>query len=146
MRELRVSAKDLLFALDNKAQGVPHYLDIETGAIVPIFNFNRDKILADIKAAPARYVRLAPLSGRQGYLAMEEFARTVANVLLRNRLNDELTGENKFRGFRAALADYPEELRRWREFRANAVTQGLRDKLKESGVALVLFREEEPPA
>jgi len=142
VRELRVLRKDLLFALDNRADGIPHYLDTETGEVVPVFSYNRDRLLEQMKAVPGRYVRVAPLSGRQGYAAMEEFARTVANLPLQSRLAAALQSESAFRNFRAALADYPEELARWRRFRAEAVTQGIKDKLKELGIGLVLVSED----
>ncbi|MEO0077987.1 MAG: UPF0158 family protein [candidate division WOR-3 bacterium] len=141
MRELKVLKKDLLFALDNRAEGIPHYLDTETGEVVPVFSYNRDRLLSEFRAVPGRYVRLAPLSGRQGYAVMEEFTRTVANVPLRSRLTAALQSENVFRSFRAALVDYPEELERWRHFRAESVTQGIRDRLKELGIELVLVAD-----
>jgi hypothetical protein len=142
VRELTVLAKDLFFALQNRAEGIPHYLDTETGEVVPVFSYNRDRLLAEIRAVPGRYVRIAPLSGRQGYAAMEEFTRTVVSPPLRARLDAALQSENVFRSFRAALADYPEELTRWREFRTDAVTQGLRDRLRELGIELVLASED----
>ncbi len=142
VRELRVLRKDLLFALDNRADGIPHYLDTETGEVIPVFSYNRDRLLELMRAAPGRYLRVAPLSGRQGYAVMEDFIRTVANLPLQSRLIAALQGESAFRSFRAALADYPEELTRWRRFRANAVTQGIKDKLKELGIELVLVYED----
>ncbi len=146
VRELKVLRKDLLFALDNRAEGIPHYLDTETGEVVPVFSYNRDRLLGEFRAVPGRYVRVAPLSGRQGYAAMEEFVRTVANLPLQSRLTAALQSENVFRNFRAALADYPEELTRWRHFRTDAVTQGLKDRLKELGIELVLVSEDTKPA
>ena len=83
VRVLRVSTRDLLFAMENRVPGTTHYLNTETGEVVPVFGFNRDQILAEIRQFPKRYMRLAPQAGRSGYNAMVEFARTVSRPELR---------------------------------------------------------------
>jgi uncharacterized NAD(P)/FAD-binding protein YdhS len=137
VRTLRVSAKDLLFALDNRVPGTPHYVDTKTGEIVPVFGFNRDKLLAEMRNQPGRYFRIAPPSGRQGFLAMQEFVATITDPALRARLEAALKEPNIFRVFREALAENEAEGRRWHEFRLNALTESLRRRMREAGFELV---------
>ena len=104
MRTLKASSRDLLFALENRVPGTTHYLDTETGEVIPVFSYNREKILADVQLHPNRFVRLAPQSGRDGYHVMEEFTRTVSRARkLRARLEAALKDEHVFREFRAAV-------------------------------------------
>ena len=58
MRVIRVSTRDLLFAMENRVPGTTHYLNTETGEVVPVFGYNREQILAEIRQFPKRYVRL----------------------------------------------------------------------------------------
>ncbi len=140
MRKLKVSEHDLLFALENRVAGVTHYLDTETGDVVPVFTYNRELILAAVKENPSRYVRLAPQSGSQAYKAMIDFTRTVNRPDLRTKLEAALTQPSRFRLFRELLAEYQEEQARWRQFRGAAMLQALCDRLRESAIELVLVR------
>jgi len=140
-RVLKVSRHDLLFALENRSPGTTHYLDTETGAVIPVFGFNRQKILADVRANPDRYIRLAPQSGVEGYKAMEAFARTVSRAEARARLTAALKEQPVFRSFRAVLDTLPGELDRWLNFRAEYGMSIIRNQLSATGVALELVEE-----
>lgn len=141
MRTVKVPARDLLFALDNRVPGTPHYLDSETGEVVPVFGFNRDRILSDIRSQPGRYFRIAPQSGRHGYAAMEEFTKTVSRPELRERLSAALKEQNVFRGFRSVLDEEPAEMERWLQFRTEGMIETLRARLREAGIELELVSD-----
>jgi hypothetical protein len=141
VRVLKVSSRDLLFALENRVPGTTHYLDTESGEVVPVFSYNRDKILSDIRAAPGRFVRLAPQSGRDGYKAMEDFARTVPAEWLRLKLEAALKGPNVFRQFRDAIKEDGTEWPRWQQFHRDGIIRHLREKLVADGISLNLLRD-----
>ncbi|MFO7638182.1 MAG: UPF0158 family protein [bacterium] len=138
MRKLRVLARDLVFALQGRAQGTVHYLDLETGAVIPVFGFNRDRVLATVRATPSRYTRLAPRTGRRDYEVMARFVETVDDDDLRGRLRAAIAGENVFSGFRSEVDRAPAERARWERYRAEKVADGLRARLAEAGIALEL--------
>lgn len=138
MRPLKASSRDLLFALENRVPGTTHYLDTETGEVIPVFSYNREKILAEVQHHPNRFVRLAPQSGREGYYVMEEFTKTVSRPDLRARLEETLKHEHVFREFRAAVEADDDERRRWQQFRAEALIQHLRKRLEPLGFSLEL--------
>ncbi len=142
MRTVKVLARDLLFALDNRMPDTNHYLDTETGEVIPVFSFNRDRILAQLKVESDRYVRLAPQSGRRGYEIMEQFTKTVNRAELRSRLEAALGQESAFRNFRAVLKQEPFELKRWHGFRAEMIVQTIRDRLKEKDIRLELVQDD----
>jgi len=136
---LRVSTRDLLFAMENRVPGTTHYLNTETGEVIPVFGFNRDQILAEIRQFPKRYVRLAPQAGRTGYNAMVEFTRTVSRPELRAELEATLDGHGVYRRFRAALKGEPRELHRWHQFHGERVAGRLRKRLEADGIAIELI-------
>lgn len=143
MRQLKVAERDLLFALTNQVQEIAHYLDLETGEVIPVFSFNRAEILARIKECPNRYLRLVPQSARQGREMMLRFIETVSRADLRGRLTRAIAEGRVFGQFRSVLMSFPQELRRWRQFRTMYLTSPLREKLKERGIVLVLVADQD---
>lgn len=146
MRTIRVSTHDLLFALTSRMPDTSHYLDTETGEVIPVFGFNRDRILAMVKAEPARYLRIAPQSGGQGFEMMKRFCRSVTRSELRRRLEAALGEENAFRKFRQTVKEVPSEHRRWQKFRVETMAQGLRARLREKAIELELIPDDAAPA
>ncbi len=143
MRTIRVSAWDLFFVLDSHLPGTNHYLDAETGDVIPVLAWNRNRVVEQAKAEHERYIRLAPLSGRRGYQAMQEFIETVSRSELRTRLEAALKDEHPFSSFRTALNDDRAEFSRWKEFRTEAITKPLRERLKQQDIVLELIQDEE---
>ncbi len=141
MRKLPVLERDLLFALTNQMQDNTHYLDLETGDVIPVFNFNRDEILARIKKNPERFIRLVPQPRRQGRVMMERFMETVRNPELKARLFSVLDERRCFSRFRTILQDFPQEFKRWQNFRMMFITANLREKLRQRGIELELIPE-----
>lgn len=119
--------------------GTTHYLNTETGEVIPAFGYNRDQILAEIRQFPKRYVRLAPQAGRSGYNAMVEFARTVSRPELRAALEAALDGPGVYRKFRSVLRNEPREFKRWQQFRGEKVASRLRKRLEAEDMAIELI-------
>jgi hypothetical protein len=138
VRVLRVSTRDLLFALENRVPGTTHYLNTETGEVTPVFGFNRDKILADVRKYPKLWLRLAPQSGHAGYNAMVEFCRSVSRTELRAQLEAALNGPGAYRRFRTLLKAEPREHARWQQFRGEKVAGHLRGRLEADGITIEL--------
>jgi hypothetical protein len=125
--------------MEDRVPGTTHYLNTETGEVVPVFGFNRDQILAEIRQYPKRYMRLPPQAGRSGYNAMVEFARTVSRPELRAELEAALDGRGVYRRFRAVLKDEPREYKRWQQFRGEKVAGRLRKRLEAEGIVIELI-------
>jgi hypothetical protein len=139
VRQLKVSTRDLLFAMENRVPGTAHYLNTETGEVIPVFGYNRDQILAEVREFPKRYLRLPPLSGRSGYNTMVEFSRTVSRPELRAQLEAALNGPGVYRQFRTVLKPDPREFNRWQQFRGEKVAGHLRKRLEADGIAIELI-------
>jgi hypothetical protein len=125
--------------MENRVPGTTHYLNTETGDVIPVFGFNRDQILAEIRESPKRYLRLAPQAGRSGYNAMVEFVRTVSRPEIRAVLEATLNGPGVYRKFRTTLRNEPREFKRWQQFRGEKVASRLRKRLEADGIAIELI-------
>lgn len=68
---------------------------------------------------------------------MEEFADSVPNVGIRERLRGALSGGRPFRRFKDAIAAYPQEEERWFAFRDERLRQRVLDWLEEEGIELI---------
>jgi len=125
--------------MENRVPGTTHYLNTETGEVIPVFSYSRDQILAEVREYPKRYVRLPPQSGRAGYNAMVEFSRTVSRPDLRAQLEAALDGPGVYRRFRDALKSEPHEYSRWQQFRGEKVAGHLRKRLEADGITIELI-------
>ncbi|MEO0005247.1 MAG: UPF0158 family protein [candidate division WOR-3 bacterium] len=143
MRKLIVLERDILFALTNQMRDISHYLDLETGDVIPVFSYNREAILTQIKAEPARFVRIMPQTSRHGREMMNRFVETVKRPDLKARLKAAIKSDRAFSRFRRVLLNFPDEFKHWQRFRVMFLTEPLKIKLREQGIELILVPESE---
>jgi len=136
MKKLVIDQKDLYFAFENRMPETNHYLNLETGEIIPVFGFNRKKILAEMDKNPDKYVKIMPLGSRGGVQIMKDYIETVPKPLIRQELKEALSKKGAFRGFRAVIEKYPTEKEHWVEFKRNATLKQIKDWLAEFGIEL----------
>lgn len=144
MRKVFVQERDLLFALTNQMPKTAHYLDLETGDVIPVFTFNRTEILVRVREEPERYIRLVPQTKSEGLRMMQRFIATVSRQDLKKKLTGALNEGRKFARFRAVLSAEPEEFKRWQQFRMMVLTEPLKRSLQERGWELVLVSDDTP--
>lgn len=142
MRKVYVLERDLLFALTNQMKETAHYLDLETGDVIPVFSFNRDEILARVRANPEKYVRLVPQTRSQGIEMIHRFIETVSRSDLKAKLRAAVKEGRVFSQFRSVLENEPEELRRWQQFRVMVLTEPLKQKLQKRDLELILVPDD----
>ncbi len=138
MKKLKVDQKDLFFAFENRMPETTHYLNLETGEIMPVFVFNRTRVLEEIKREPNRYIKIKPLTTKNSFQIMKDYIETVPKPKIRQELKAALTKKGAFRNFRTCIEKYPEEKEHWLEFKRNAVLNYIRTWLKEFDVELEL--------
>lgn len=136
MKKLVIDQKDLYFAFENRMPETNHYLNLETGEILPVFSFNRGKILTEMDKNPDKYVKIMPLGSRGGVQIMKDYIETVPKPLIRQELKEALSKKGAFRGFRAVIDKYPTEKEHWVEFKRNATLKQIKDWLAEFGIEL----------
>jgi hypothetical protein len=139
VKKLPVLERDLLFAMTNQMQDIAHYLDLETGDVIPVFGYNRSEILSRVKENPGRFIRLVPQTAGQGIEMMQRFIETVKRKDLRARLSMAIKEGKVFSKFRTVLVNFPDEFKRWQRFRVMFITANLRERLRQNGIELELI-------
>jgi mannose-6-phosphate isomerase-like protein (cupin superfamily) len=112
-----VDLPELGSLLDGQAYPGGH-LDPATGEVWPAYD---DYGSDDEEGGPDEkgWIFVEGEGSRGAYRDMELFAHHVADVRLRGRLEDALTGRGAFRRFRAVMDDQPEEVgRAWGRYRS----------------------------
>ena len=136
---LQIEARDLLFALENQDFDTTYYLDRQTGEITPAFGemFEpEDPEYVDEEAlrADPRYLPIDPISSNEGFRWMEQFAATVTDRRLQERLFAALDRRRPFRGFKDVLLEYSEEREAWFEYHEQRLLEAAREWLGVEGI------------
>jgi hypothetical protein len=123
-RRVPVNWDDLDMALTSNSGEHACYLDLRTGEVqvVPVDRFDAgddwpsdEDVEADLDAG--HLVPVEPLGSSVEYGWMAEFAETVSDPRLRDRLEVALDGRGAFRRFKNTLLGHPAERQRWFAFR-----------------------------
>ena len=141
MRRVPVNWDDLEMALTTNRVEWTCYLDLRTGEVcmVSMDRFGGDgdwpseeEIDAGFEAG--NLLPVEPLESSVEYGWMAEFAGTVRDARLRDRLDVALDGRGAFRRFKNVLLDFPAERERWFAFRDERLRTVAREWLAEEGI------------
>lgn len=150
-RSVPVNWDDLEMALTANPAQWSHYLDRRTGEVqmVPVDRLDDedtwpsgDEIDAGLDAG--HLVPIEPLGSSVEYGWMTEFAASMANGRLRDRLEGALAGRGAFRRFKNALLDAPDERTGWFAFRDARLRAAAREWLAEQGIEPTTTPPREP--
>lgn len=128
MKKVKIS----LSVLINNFDGGPEerqYLDAETGEIIIIFDealsgIDDTKLEKKIEAGfNVRYFAIPGQDSHQGYRDMVDFAGTVTDKNLQEKIEIALDGQGAFRRFRNVLSNYPQERERWSAFKNELIKE-----------------------
>jgi hypothetical protein len=120
MPKLQIEVPSFLEALDRGDLEISYYLDIQTGAVIPVFSDldeEEDELRPAVEEDPERYRYIDPVGSHESYRWMERFAHSVEDVVedveVRERLLDALDRQRPFRRFKDVLLGYPEVREAW---------------------------------
>ncbi|HEV8616525.1 MAG TPA: UPF0158 family protein [Methylomirabilota bacterium] len=140
-RRVPVNWDDLEMALTANPGERTCYLDLRTGQVqmVAIGPFgddddwpSEDEIDAGLEAG--HVIHIEPLGSSVEYGWMAEFAATVGDARLRDRLEIALDGHGAFRRFKKLLLDFPAERERWFTFQDARLCAAARGWLAEHDI------------
>jgi Uncharacterised protein family (UPF0158) len=140
-RRVSIDWADLEMALTANADEWTCYLDVRTGEIqmVPVDRFGEDadgrseeEIDAGLKAG--HLIHVEPFGSSVEYGWMVDFAASVDEARLRDRLEVALDGRGAFRRFKNVLLNHPAERERWFAFRGERFRAAARAWLAEQGI------------
>jgi hypothetical protein len=142
-RSVPVNWDDLEMALTWRSDEMEYFLDLRTGEVrqyrlsalagdADDFELSEDE--ADAGLVDGYLVRIEPLGTSVEYGWMAEFAASVTNARLRDRLEIALRGRGVFRRFKDVLAGAPGERERWFRFRDERVREAMREWLEDHDI------------
>ena len=157
MIKLKVDLEMIASAMDDVARvDMDYYLDKETGEVIFLLeeisryveeedeNLRKELLdwqKKDIKVAqdilfknPDRYIYIPEGSPCNGYDLMVEFAETIEDDLLREKMNIALDGKGAFRRFKNVIADYPDYREKWFRFRDEKINKKVIEWLNSMGI------------
>jgi hypothetical protein len=147
---LRIDTGDLLFAIESNNHELDHYLDLQTGEIVMV-NLDafspEDEEYAEMEAVAdddERYRLIEPVSSRDGWLIMRDFAEDVPDTQVRERLLDAIHGSGAFSRFKRVLSFHPELRESWFRFRDERLLERAREWLARENVEAELVDQRAP--
>jgi hypothetical protein len=160
MKKLKVDLEMVANAMEDVARvDMEYYLDKETGEVIflPVevsrYVEGEDENLRgelldwqkkDIKVAqdilfinPDRYINIPEGAPYNGYDLMVEFAETIEDELLREKLSIALDGRGAFSRFKNVIAEYPDYREKWFIFRDERTNKKVIEWLNSMGIESV---------
>jgi hypothetical protein len=138
----KIDREALIAAIETELPEVAHYLEMRTGEsltiVGPVWTDDADSVALDeiardnrklalrVRAAPDCYELVPSVASEAGFRWMQEFAATIADAPLRERLQKTLRDctDDCFEAFRAELTALPDEEReRWFAFRNEKIEE-----------------------
>ncbi len=144
MSHLKINAEDLIMALEDHSYEVTHFIDLNTGEVLPVFmdigfDENNDEILERIEADPLRYRQIEPLHSSVAFNVMTKFVEALPESEVRRHLANSLQKRRPFRNFKDALFSHPELREEWFRFHAKQLTQLAEEWLKDESIEAELI-------
>ena len=139
MKKLRIDLGQFLLALDSSSE-MENFLDRTTGEIV--LRWEEDPGVGEIDARLAagpdgRYELIDPWPSRERFEVMVDFAESLPESALKERLFHALEQRKPFRGFKDALFDDETVRQRWFAFERAAGTREAERRLASLGIEFV---------
>ena len=126
MKKLKIDLGELLLALDSSAGEAEYFLDLTTGEILMRFEDAPDAEEIDARLAAGsdeRYEAIEPVPSRERFEVMADFAESLPDSAMKERLFHALQQRRPFRGFKEVLFDDEVVRQRWFAFESAAATQ-----------------------
>jgi hypothetical protein len=157
MKKLKVDIDEIAFIMETSDEfNSATLFDTETGEIISIPNELMSAVESDDEEAlqdlpdwerdligtaesivndeSGRFVDIPRKPSYEAYDLMVEFASSVTNKYLREKLEIALDGKGAFRRFKNVISDYPEEEKRWFAFKDKRMREEVIEWLNDLGI------------
>lgn len=146
LKKLTIDFEDLLLALEGFAgENMEHYLDTETGEIIPLHDDfdDAEEIRERIEAGfGEHYLAVETVEAHESFRIMEHFAASLRESQLRTRLLDAMSRNKPFRRFKDIVHSDLALRDQWIAFRDEALAQYARDWLASLGIEAEWLRRQ----
>ena len=136
---LKIDIGELVDAFDSSGYERYYFLDLETGKLELVIpdamdDDDKEEIENRIDSNPDRYEKVPSIDSHEAYQIMVDFAESVTDSRLRELLSIALNGTGAFRRFKDVLASFPEERKRWFDFKYDRMKAEVDEWLEDLGV------------
>jgi hypothetical protein len=97
------------------------YVEFDEEPELPEWMLDEIELAIEILLDEERFIRIPERSSAMAFESMAEFADSVEDPVLKEKLGFALDGKGTFRKFKDALIDYPKERKRWHGYNAKAM-------------------------
>lgn len=139
LRQVKLDLAELEYAFDNASWTMSYFLDIETGEVVviPVDDMDdEDRELAQRidEDLNTRYLPVPHPLPRDGYMDMENFIEDLDDQQIARHLAKAIGGRGAFRCFKDILSLYPEEEKKWFEYKSACLRKRVKEWLESEGI------------
>jgi hypothetical protein len=113
------------------------YMEFDEEPELPEWMVDEIELALEILLDEERFVRIPERSSGMAFEAMAEFADSVEDPSLREKLHSALDGKGAFRKFKDTLIDYPRQRKRWHGYNAKAIENEITEWLASLGIEVV---------
>lgn len=157
LKKLKVDLEEIGLCMENQERfEIDFYLDKETGEVIVVAGeilrrveegdlstedlpgWQKDEVkkAEDILFSnPERYERIPEKPSYEGYELMVEFAESVKDEILKEKLWIALDGKGAFRRFKNVLLNYPDYRERWFKFKRQRLDAEVVEWLESIGIS-----------
>ncbi|MBN3039562.1 MAG: hypothetical protein JW867_00370 [Candidatus Omnitrophica bacterium] len=141
MKKVRIPMDELMDAFENCSVEHQYYWDTEENRMIFISEFSemneQEAFYEEVDRNPKRYIAIPERETRSDYNDMADFANTVEDPSLSEKLVIALDGKGAFRRFKNILAAYPEERQKWFLFKENRTKERINMWLEEESIEAI---------
>lgn len=119
-------------AFENHSGNAKTVLDRSTGEVLDF-----DGTMPSSDHQRTRFLTVVPVPSRVQYQMMETFIASVSSTDMNARLHETIVGKGAFRRFKDALAQFPNERKRWFTFRDALLHQYILNWLSDNHVEYI---------
>lgn len=135
---LTIRVDELIMAFEDQGSDLQHFLDIQTGEVLSVFEDMPEEGPESLDPDPDRYLLIEPVPSWMGYEIRRDFVDTLAEGKVRLELARALQQRHPFRRFKDVLLNYPEVREDWFRFHEQAFMKIIQTWLDDHGVVVTL--------
>ncbi|MBU1852044.1 MAG: UPF0158 family protein [Candidatus Omnitrophica bacterium] len=142
MRKIKANKEKIFDQFNWSSMEMTFYLDTKTGGVACVSEFGddleEDKEINDLlESDPKRFAVLPDQDSSRGYDDMADFAKTIKDDLLAEKLAIALDGSGCFRRFKGVLECDPEAREQWFEFEKKRRRERFEEWLEDEEIEIV---------
>ena len=110
------------------------YVEFDEEPELPEWMLDEIELALEILLDEGRFIRIPERNSVMAFESMAEFAASVEDPVLQEKLRSALDGKGAFRKFKDILIDYPKERKRWHGHNAKAMKNEITKWLASTGL------------